>query len=125
MPRNAIRHDGEEVQIRVWVPAEMYAQIAMRAEDSGVSKAAITRDLMTAGLRADNRAAQELDHLERLAYKGALQGLIVEELVASLFGAIVEDPAEGKTFAETHRRAANASAIARLKKYLREAALDD
>ncbi len=88
MPKTSIQHDGEEVQIRVWVSAEMYAQIAIRSEESGVSKAAITRDLMLAGLRAKQRSARELDHLERLAYKSALEtmvaGLLVQEIILAI-----------------------------------------
>lgn len=82
MANTTIPKDGEEVQIRVWVPSEMYALIAERATELGTSKAAVTRQIMIEGLRVQSRNHQEWEQIERRAWFSAKEAAKVFELLS-------------------------------------------
>lgn len=117
-PRN--EHDG--VQIKVWIPEELYDLLAVRAAEHGTNRAAEARALMMAGLRAESLEHQQWDHLERLAWKGTVETMTLMNLLATFLAeGVGGETVEAKQNNYRHQvQSTRAAVIKQLAEYLRD-----
>ena len=98
MPKNPNNDEHSGVQIRVWLPESLYDLIVARSEERGTSRAEEVRNLVIQGVKSEIRRDRELDHLERIAWRGTMETITLLEILGPwLRGSVAGDNLEQKT----------------------------
>ena len=121
MTKSGVRDEHAGVQIKVWIPEELYDLLAVRAAEQGTNRAAEARALMVAGLRAESVERQQWDHLERVAWKGTVEIMTLANMLATFLANGVAGETPKEKLQTYHRQvdAARSTVITQLAAYLK------